>query len=64
MVFGHTIDSSGKDGDDGGFGEEMEDSFEKALANIKDNTEARLPNAPKSLDSGEVGLNGLNVGKW
>jgi hypothetical protein len=34
----------------------MEESFEEALGNLEENSGAILPNAPKSLESGDVGL--------
>jgi hypothetical protein len=40
----------------GGFGMEMGESIERTLANLKDSLRARLPNAPMSLESGDVGL--------
>jgi hypothetical protein len=35
---------------------EMGESIERTLANLKESVGARLPNAPMSLESGDVGL--------
>jgi hypothetical protein len=35
---------------------EMGESIERTLANLKESLGARLPNAPMSLESGDVGL--------
>lgn len=42
MDFDHAIDFNDNGGYDGKFSEEMEVSFEKAPANLKDNLESRL----------------------
>jgi hypothetical protein len=54
--FNHTIDSNDNDGDDGGFGKEMEESIERTLINLEENPGAILPNASKSLEICYVGL--------
>ena len=40
--------------DDGGLNEELKKSFVRAFANLEDNSGVRLPNAPKSLENGDV----------
>jgi hypothetical protein len=40
----------------GGFGKEMGESIERTLANLKENLGVRLPNAPMSLESCDVGF--------
>ena len=54
--FDPAIDSNDNGGDDGAMGEEVEESLERDPANLKENLEARLPNAPESLEGGDVGL--------
>jgi hypothetical protein len=34
----------------------MEESIERSPANLKENLGVKLPNAPKSLESGDAGL--------
>lgn len=55
MNFDHIIDYNDNGWEDGGFGEEMEETHERAPTNLEENTEARLPNAPMSLESAYVG---------
>jgi hypothetical protein len=38
------------------FGKEMRESIERSPANLKESLEARLPSAPMSLESYDVGL--------
>ena len=40
----------------GGFGKDMGESIERTLANPKESLGPRLPNAPMSLESGDVVL--------
>ena len=51
-----TINSNENGGDDGATGEEVEESLEKDPKNLEENLGARLPNAPESLEGGDVGL--------
>jgi hypothetical protein len=55
MDFDLTIVSTHNGWEYGGFGKEME-SIERTLSNLKESLGARLPNAPTSLESGDVGL--------
>ena len=50
------VDSSDNGGDDGATGEKVEKSLERGLENLQENSGARLPNAPESLEGGDVGL--------
>jgi hypothetical protein len=56
MDFDRTIVFSDNGWEYGGFGIDMGESIEKTLANLKESLGARLPNAPMSLESGDVGL--------
>jgi hypothetical protein len=56
MDLHNTIDANYNGKDDARFGNEMEESIEMIPTNLKENLEARLPNAPKSLESGDVGM--------
>jgi hypothetical protein len=56
MDFDRNIVSNDNGWEYGGFGKEMGESIERTLANLKVNLGARLPNAPMSLESGDVGL--------
>ena len=55
--FDLAIDPNDNGGDDGATGEEVEESLERNLANLEENSGARLPNAPNSLESSDVELN-------
>ena len=55
MTFEHAIISNDNGGNDGGFGEEMEESINKVPGNLKENLGARLLNA-RSLEGGDVGM--------
>ena len=55
--FDPAIDPNDNGGDDGATGEEVEESLERNPANLEENSGARLPNAPKSLESSDVELN-------
>jgi hypothetical protein len=54
--FNHTIDANEYGEDNGGFGKNIEESIIKIPGNLKENLGARLLNAPKNLESGDVGL--------
>jgi hypothetical protein len=56
MDFNRSIVSNDNGWEYGGFGKDMEESIERTLANLKESLGARLPNAPMSLESGDVGL--------
>jgi hypothetical protein len=56
MDFDRNIVSNDNGWEYGGFGKEMGESIEWTLANLKESLGARLPNAPMSLESGNVGL--------
>jgi hypothetical protein len=56
MDFDRNIVYSDNGWEYGGFGKEMWESIERTLANLKESLGARLPNAPMSLESGDVGL--------
>jgi hypothetical protein len=56
MDFDHTIVSNDNGWEYGGFGKGMEESIERTPANLNENLGARLPNAPMSLESCDVGL--------
>ena len=60
MNFDHTMDSNDNGGDDGGFGEEIEESIDRAPANPEKSSGAKLPNGPKGLENGNVGLKWLS----
>ena len=51
-----TFDSNDNGGDDGATGEEMEESLGRDPKNLKEKLGARLPNAPKILEGGDVRL--------
>jgi hypothetical protein len=50
------IESIDNGGDDGATGEEVEESLKRGPENLEENSGARLPNAPESLEGGDVGL--------
>jgi hypothetical protein len=50
------IESVDNGGNDGATGEEVEESLERGPTNLEENSGARLPNAPESLEGGDVGL--------
>jgi hypothetical protein len=50
------IESINNGGDDGATGEEVEESLERGPKNLEENSGARLPNTPESLEGGDVGL--------
>jgi hypothetical protein len=50
------IESINNDGDDGATGEEVEEFLERGPENLEENSGARLPNVPESLEGGDVGL--------
>ena len=54
--FNSAIDSNKNDENDGAMGEEVEESLERDPGYVKENSETRLPNAPESLEGGDVGL--------
>jgi hypothetical protein len=56
MDFDYTIVSNENGWEYGGFGKEVGESIEKTPANLKKSLWARLPNAPMSLESCDVGL--------
>jgi hypothetical protein len=56
MDFDRTIVSYDNAWEYGGFGKEMGESIQRTLANLKESLGVRLPNAPMSLESGDVGL--------
>jgi hypothetical protein len=56
MEFDRTIVSNDNGWEYGGFGKEMGESIERTSANLKENLGARLPNAPMSLESCNVGF--------
>ncbi len=56
MDFDRNIVSNDNGWEYGGFGKEMGESIERTLANLKKNLGAKLPNAPMSLESGDVRL--------
>jgi hypothetical protein len=56
MDFDRTIVSNDNGWEYGGFGKEMGESIEWLTANLKESLGARLPNAPMSLESCDVGL--------
>ena len=56
MDFDHTIDYNVNSLDDGEFGKEMGESFERAPANLKMYSGAKILNAPATLDAYNVGL--------
>ena len=51
-----TIDSNDNGVKDGGFGEEVEESFQRDASNVQEDLGARLPNPPLNLVTGDVGL--------
>jgi hypothetical protein len=56
MDFDRTIVSNDNSCKYGEFGKEMGEFIERTPANIKESMGARLPNAPMSLESCDVGL--------
>ena len=56
MDFDHTIVSNDNGWEYGGFGKGIGESIERTSANLKENLGARLPNAPMSLESCDVGF--------
>jgi hypothetical protein len=54
--FDHTIHFYNNHGYDVGFGEEMEESLERILENLKKNLGVCLLNAPNSLESSDIEL--------
>ena len=56
MDFDRTIVSNDNGWEYGGFGKEMGESIEWTPASLKESLGARLPNAPMSLESCDVGL--------
>ena len=54
--FDPTIDFNDNSGDDDAMGEKVEESRDRYSVNLKSNSKARLPNAPKNLEGGDVGL--------
>ena len=42
--------------DDGGIGDEVEDSLQRDASNNKENLGSRLSNPPANFESGDVGL--------
>jgi hypothetical protein len=55
-IFKHTIVSNENGWEYGGFGKEMEEVIERTPTNLKENLGSRLPNAPMTLESCDVGL--------
>jgi len=55
MDFDRTIVSNDNGWEYGGFGKEMGKSIEKTPASLKESLGARLPNAPMTLESCDVG---------
>ena len=51
-----TIDANDNGVEDGGFGEEVEESLQRDASNNQGNSEARLPDPPVNLETGDVGL--------
>ena len=51
-----TIDANDNGMEDGGFGEEMEEPLQRDASNSQGNLEARLPDPPMNLETGDVGL--------
>ena len=51
-----TIDANDNGVEDGGFGEEVEESLQRDASNDQGNSEARLPDPPVNLETGDVGL--------
>ena len=51
-----TIDSNDNSVEDGGFGEEVEESLRRDASNDQENLGARLPDPPVNLEMGDVGL--------
>jgi hypothetical protein len=56
MDFDRTIVFDGNGWIHGGFGKAMGEFIERTPANLKESLGARVPNAPMSLESGNVGL--------
>jgi hypothetical protein len=56
MDFDHNIVCNDNSWEYGGFGKKMGESIERTLANLKKSLGAKLPNAPMSLESGDVRL--------
>ena len=56
MDFDRNIVSNDNGWEYGEFGKDMGESIERTLANLKESLGARLPNAPMSLESDDVGL--------
>ena len=56
MDFDHTIGSNDNGGHEGGFGRKMEESFERAPANLEMYLGPKIPNASKTLEGIHVGL--------
>jgi hypothetical protein len=56
MDFDRAIVSKDNGWEYGGFGKEMGESIRRTPANLKESLGARLPNAPMSLESCNVGL--------
>jgi hypothetical protein len=56
MDFDRTIVTNGNGWEYGGFGKEMGEAIERTPANFTESLGARLPNAPSSLESCDVGL--------
>ena len=54
---GCSLDSNDNGVDDGRVGEEVEESLQRDASNNQEHLEARLPNPPASLESGDIGLN-------
>ena len=51
-----TIDANDNGVEDGGFGEEVEESLQRDASNDQGNSEARLPDPLVNLETGDVGL--------
>ena len=51
-----TIDANDNGVEDGGFGEEVEESLQRDASNDQGNSEARLLDPPVNLETGDVGL--------
>ena len=56
MDFDHTIGSNDNGGHEVDSVWKMEESFERTPANLEMYLGAKIPNAPESLDGGNVGL--------
>lgn len=66
MDLDHIIDFHNNCGDDGGFGKENEGVFSKGSRIPQKYLEARIPNAPESLDTGNIGwkFQLRTLGRW